>query len=268
MNELQVYTHPDFGSLEIWVDSNEKPWFPAKESANALGYSNDRDAIAKHCDEKGVAFRDVLTPGGTQKKKYINRPNLSRLIARSHLPEAAKFESWIFDDVLESVFDHGGYLTPDKIEEVQNDPDTIIALAQQLKKERAQRAALETTVSAQGQLLQEMRPKATYYDLILQTNDALAITTIAKDYGKSGRWMNAKLHDLGVQYLQGDIWLLYQAHAAEGYTTSKTHAYTDSEGVVHSKMRTYWTQKGRLFIYELLKRHGIHPIIEVNQPVA
>ena len=85
---------------------------------------------------------------------------------------------------------------------------------------------------------------------------------IAKDYGKSAQWMNNFLHELGVQYKQSDIWLLYQKYANQEYTKSNTHTYEDSNGVTHSKMHTYWTQKGRLFIYHLMTQHGIYPLIE------
>jgi phage antirepressor YoqD-like protein len=74
--------------------------------------------------------------------------------------------------------------------------------------------------------------------------------------------MNQYLHELKVQYKQGDIWLLYQHCADKGYTVSKTHTYPDSMGVQHTKPHTYWTQKGRLFIYDLLKSNGILPVIE------
>ena len=107
-----------------------------------------------------------------------------------------------------------------------------------------------------------MEPKASYYDVVLNCKDAVSITTIAKDYGKSGRWFNEYLHNLGVQFRQGKIWLLYQKYACHGYTTTKTHTYSWKDGSVHSKVHTYWTQKGRLFIYELLKAQGLLPLIE------
>lgn len=111
-------------------------------------------------------------------------------------------------------------------------------------------------------MLAEYSPKASYYDLVLQTKDALSTSQIAKDYGKSAKWMNNLLHDLGVQYNQGGVWLLYQKYAELGYTRSKTHLYCDDEGEQHSRMHTYWTQKGRLFIYNLLKENEILPLIE------
>ncbi len=133
---------------------------------------------------------------------------------------------------------------------------------EELKSERAKNKKLTATVSIQKQQIAEMEPKASYYDVVLNCKDAVAITTIAKDYGKSGRWLNEYLHDLGVQFRQGKIWLLYQKYAQHGYTATKTHSYPGSDGIMHSKIHTYWTQKGRLFIYELLKANGILPLIE------
>ena len=112
------------------------------------------------------------------------------------------------------------------------------------------------------QQINELQPKATYYDLVLQCKDLISISKIAKDYGKSAQWMNNKLHELGIQYSQGGVWLLYQKYADKGYTSTKTHTYTGSDGLPHTKPLTYWTQKGRLFIYELLKKEDILPTIE------
>lgn len=108
------------------------------------------------------------------------------------------------------------------------------------------------------QIVNELQPKATYYDLVLQNKSTLSITKIAKDYGKSAKWLNAKLHEYGIQYKQGDQWFLYQEYAQLGYTQSSTHVIDDE----HSRMSTKWTQKGRLFIYDTLKSHDILPLIE------
>jgi Rha family phage regulatory protein len=115
------------------------------------------------------------------------------------------------------------------------------------------------------QMIKEMQPKATYYDLILQNKSLISISKIAKDYGMSARKMNQLLHQLSIQYKQGDCWLLYSKYQDKGYTQSKTHTI-DSET---SKMHTYWTQKGRLFIYEILKNKlGILPLIEREEEAA
>ena len=113
------------------------------------------------------------------------------------------------------------------------------------------------------QIILELQPKATYYDLVLQSKDLLSITQIAKDYGMSGTKLNSILHELKIQYKQNDTWLLYQQHADKGYTSSKTQHYIDSKSQQCTRLHTYWTQKGRLFIYDLLKnKKDILPLIE------
>lgn len=114
------------------------------------------------------------------------------------------------------------------------------------------------------QLVHELQPKATYYDLVLQNKSLLSVTKIAKDYGKSAIWLNTKLHEYGIQFKQGDQWFLYQRYAQNGYTQSDTHVIDDT----HSRMNTKWTQKGRLFIYGTLKAHGILPLIEQDSKSA
>lgn len=114
------------------------------------------------------------------------------------------------------------------------------------------------------QLVHELQPKATYYDLVLQNKSLLSVTKIAKDYGKSAIWLNTKLHEYGIQFKQGDQWFLYQRYAQNGYTQSDTYVIDDT----HSRMNTKWTQKGRLFIYDTLKAHGILPLIEQDSKSA
>lgn len=112
------------------------------------------------------------------------------------------------------------------------------------------------------QQIAELQPKASYYDVVLACKYLISISAIAKDYGKSAIWLNNYLHEKGVEYKQGKLWLLYQKYAEMGYTNTKTHTYIGADGTQHSKVHTYWTQKGRLFIYSLLKVDGILPVVE------
>lgn len=233
------------------------PWWVLKDVCSVLEIGNSRDVMARlDSDEKGVDIID--TPGGKQEVSIINESGLYSVILVSRKPEAKKFKRWVTHEVLPSIRRHGLYAT----DELLANPDFLIQALQELKAERAKNAELTTTISIQEQQIAEMKPKASYYDVVLNCKDAVSITTIAKDYGKSGRWFNEYLHDLGVQFRQGKIWLLYQKYAQHGYTTTKTHTYPGNDGTMHSKVHTYWTQKGRLFIYELLKDHGILPLIE------
>ena len=154
-----------------------------------------------------------------------------------------------------------------KVEEAWNSPEMIMKRAMEIAnrqvEELKQRTfSLETTVAVQNQQLSELKPKASYYDVVLNCKDLMSATEIAKDYGKSAKWLNKLLHEKGIQFKQGDIWLLYQKYAEKGYTSTKTQTYNGNDGAVHTKTHTYWTQKGRLFIYETLKAAGILPTIE------
>ena len=154
-----------------------------------------------------------------------------------------------------------------KVEEAWNSPEAVMARALQIANNQLalmqkKNAELIGTVAIQNQQITEMKPKASYYDVVLNCKDLISTSAIAKDYGKSAIWMNRYLHEKGVQFKQGDIWLLYQKYAEKGYTSTKTHSYPGTDGNVHTKVHTYWTQKGRLFIYGLMKADGMPPIIE------
>lgn len=147
-----------------------------------------------------------------------------------------------------------------QIEEQWNSPEMVMKRALEIANARVEQ--LRITVSVQTQQIAELQPKASYYDVVLNCKDLLSIGKIAKDYGKSAVWLNKWLHEHGIQYKQGDIWLLYQKYAEQGYTSTKTSVFNGSDGKEHSKVHTYWTQKGRLFIYDQLKADGILPIVE------
>ena len=140
---------------------------------------------------------------------------------------------------------------------------SIDGVHNQLSLVKKQNLELLETVAVQNQQIAEMKPKASYYDVVLNCKDLVAISVIAKDYGWTANHMNQYLHEKGIQFKQGKkIWLLYKEYAEKGLTSTKTHTYSGSDGSTHSRLHTYWTQKGRLFIYDLLKKDGILPIME------
>ncbi len=265
MNELQIFVHEEFGSVRT-VTVNDIPYFVGKDVAVALGYSNASKAVTTHVDEEDKVFvmLDIAdapkgnVPIGQSKTAVINESGLYSLILSSKLPNAKKFKHWVTSEVLPSIRKHGVYA----IDEVLENPDMLIEALIKLKAERERAKALEQTVAVQYQQIVEMQPKVSYYDVVLNCKDLVAISVIAKDYGWSAKKMNKYLHKKGVQFKQGDIWLLYQDYAEHGFTSTKTHSYNGNDGTIHTKSHTYWTQKGRLFIYDLLKSDGIVPLIE------
>lgn len=260
MNEIQNFTF-DGSQIRTLTIENE-PYFVGKDVAAVLGYCDTSDALKKHVDDEDKGVCGMPTPGGKQLMKIVNESGLYSLILGSKLPSAKRFKRWVTSEVLPAIRKHGAYATDSTIDKILGDPDFGIRLLQELKTEREARKALEIQNAVQTQQIAELQPKASYYDVVLNCKDLLSVSKIAKDFGKSGRWLNEFLHEKGIQFKQGSVWLLYQKYAAEGYTQTKTDPYTGSDGMIHSKVRTCWTQKGRLFIYDLLKSNGILPTIE------
>ncbi|HAR6330968.1 TPA: phage antirepressor [Staphylococcus pseudintermedius] len=256
MQELQIFNFEELPVRTLTVD--DEPYFVGKDVAEILGYSKARNAIAKHVDFEDKKDAPIQGPlGGTQKMTIINESGLYSLIFSSKLDSAKRFKRWVTSEVLPAIRKHGIYATDSVIEQTIQNPDYIIHVLTEFKKEREGRLVAE-------QQVQELKPKATYYDLVLQNKSLLSVSKIAKDYGMSARALNKLLHELGVQYKQGDIWLLYAKHQDKGYTQTSTYALDEE----HSKVTTKWTQKGRLFIYELLKNKGILPSIEKSNVIT
>ena len=258
MNELQVFQNNEFGEIRT-TTIDGVPYFVGKVVAEILGYSNPQKALRDHVDDEDARTERIVHPlGGEQDTKLINESGLYSLILSSHMPKAKKFKRWVTAEVLPAIRKHGVYAT----KELLKDPDMLISALLELKAEREKSKTLEVTTAIQKQQIAELQPKASYCDIVLRCKDAVNISVIAKDYGMSAKRMNKLLHELGVQFKQGNIWLLYQDYADCGYTKTQTYPYLDSKNEEHTSVHTKWTQKGRLFLYELLKDNGIYPQIE------
>lgn len=264
MNELQIFKNHEFGQIRT-LTINGAPWFVGKDIAASLGYGEGKslsNAVANHVDPEDKGVTEMMTPGGRQKVVIINESGLYSLVLSSKLPTAKKFKHWVTSEVLPAIRKHGAYLTPEKVEEALLNPDTIIKLATELKTEREARKHAELEAASAKQVIGELKPKADYTDRILSSKGTVPTTAIAKDYGMSAKALNQKLHELRVIYRMGSQWFLYAKYQAKGYTHSKTFDFKHSDGRPDCKMQTEWTQKGRLFLYQLLKKHGVLPMIE------
>lgn len=267
MNDIQIFQNDEFGTIRT-VEIEGEPWFVGKDVAEILGYKDTSDAIKKHVDNEDKLTRRFADSGQNRDMYIINESGLYSLIMSSKLSTAKKFKRWVTSEVLPAIRKHGAYMTPKTIEEVLLNPDTIIQLATNWKEEQEKRKVLEIETAQQKQIIGELKPKADYTDYILKNKSLMAITQIAKDYGMSGQAMNELLHSLGVQYKMSDQWLLYAKYHDKGYTHSEPIPIDHKDGTTAIKMQTKWTQKGRLFIYNLLKAEGIIPMIERNMKGA
>lgn len=260
MNELKLFENPEFGSIRV-IEKDGEPWFVLSDVCKVLGLTTPaRVAERLEDDEKGVSL--IHTLGGEQRMTIINEAGLYSVILRSDKALAKPFKRWITHEVIPTIRKHGAYMTDDVLAKAIENPDFAIGILNALKAEKEKNKELVNTVAVQKQQISELQPKASYYDLVLNCKDLLSMSEIAKDYGKSAKWMNKWLHEHGIQFKQGKIWLLYQKYAEKGYTSTKTHTYNGNDGSIHSEVHTYWTQAGRLFIYDTLKDSGILPLIE------
>ena len=219
MNELQIFKNDEFGQVRTTI-INDEPYFVGKDVAGILGYSNLDKAIRQHVDpeDKQPVYLNNLTAqnGSPTKAIAISESGLYSLIFGSKLEEAKRFKRWITSEVLPTIRKHGMYATAPTIDKIIDDPDYGIQLLQKLKEERENLDSLKLENKIQAQQIKELQPKASYYDVVLNCKDLMSISKIAKDYGWSAVKMNRYLHEKGVQYKQGDIWLLYQKHSGDG----------------------------------------------------
>lgn len=254
MNEVFNFHGQEVRTVTIDND----PYFSNADVCKILEINNPSQALKK-LKQDGVITNEVIDGlGRKQDMKFVSESNLYKLIFQSKKKEAEAFTDWVTSEVLPAIRKHGLYA----IDDLLDNPDMAIAALQKLKEERQLRLQAQEEVAQKNQIIQELQPKATYYDLVLQNKTLVPISVIAKDYGMSATKLNKVLHELKVQYKQGNTWLLYQKYASKGYTQSKTHTI-DAD---YSKMHTYWTQKGRLFIYDLLKnKKNILPLIEQEE---
>ena len=249
---VQVFSNSEFGNVRTVTIENE-PWFVGKDVAVALGYKEPAKATREKVDPEDRGVSEIDTPGGIQDVVIINESGLYSLVLSSKLESAKRFKRWITSEVIPSIRKHGGYVY---------DPEKFINENFTSFTEETKKNMILDLYNVNKQLtakVEEQKPKVTYCDNILNSPALTPITTIAKDYGMSGKKMNQLLSDFGIQYKRGSLWYLYQQYADKGYTQSKTYG----EGIVFTNME--WTQKGRMFLYEELKKHDILPVIERNE---
>ncbi|OFU05706.1 phage antirepressor protein [Clostridium sp. HMSC19D02] len=203
-------------------------------------------------------FRKLHNTG----ENFLTESGVYKLIFKSRKEEAERFQDWVTDEVLPSIRKTGTYNMVNRQLKDSYMIDNPIERAKRWIEEQKEKEQLQLEGKMKDQVIKELKPKADYTDMILKNKGLVTITQIAKDYGMSGKEMNKILHERGIQYKQSGQWLLYKQHQGKGYTHSETIDITRSNGMPDVKMTTKWTQKGRLFLYDLLKVNNILPDIE------
>lgn len=264
-NNIQIFNNEELGTIRI-KGTPDAPLFCLGDVCKMLGL---RQGNVRERLEKGVVSTEpLLTSGGIQMVNFVTEDGLYDVILDSRKPEAKRFRKWVTSEVLPTIRKHGAYMTKDALERAIAEPDFLIQLATTLKEEKAKRLEAEQQCEAQKQIIGEMEKKVSYLDLILSSTSTMTITQIAQDYGMSGQRMNKLLHGLRIQYKVGEQWILYAEYKDKCYVSSETIHFVTNEGAPCTTLNTKWTQKGRLFLYDILKKEGILPKMEWAKKAA
>jgi len=233
MDGLQIFKDNRFGEIR-WVKVNNKDYAIGKDVAKCLGYINPRDAIIRHC--RGIVKHDSFKEGG-QCVALIPEGDVFRLITKSELPGAEKFEAWIFDEVLPCIRRTGMYAT----EELLDNPDLLIAAATKLKEERKARLEAENKVKV-------LEPKGQFYDDVAGSKDSVEMGHVAKVLGIKGMGRNNLFSLLRDEKVFDRNNIPYQQYVDCGYFRVLEQKYTVPSGETKINIKTMVFQKGIDFI--------------------
>lgn len=239
MNELQIKQNEN---LEPVISGRQLHEFLEVKTA----YKDWMPRMIEYGFEEGIDFSSFLSEstGGRPGTDHLLKIDMAKELSMIQRTDKGKQARQYFIQV----------------EKEYNSPEKVMARALQIANREL--SNLKLTNNMQLQQIKEMKPKADYTDRILKSKSLVLTSQIAKDYGMSAQQMNKVLSDLKVQYKANGQWLLYSKYHDKGYTSSETFEFADKNGNIKTNMTTKWTQKGRLFLYNLLKENGILPTIE------
>lgn len=268
-NQFQIFNHPQFGEVRTVIGNDGEPRFCLKDVCRALDIKQFR--ANERLGEDVISNHTLSTRGGNQQFMFINEDGLYDVILDSRKIEAKRFRKWVTSEVLPSIRKNGAYLTEKTIERALNEPDFLIELATNLKKEKQARKFAEernetqkNIIEGQEKAIHVLEVRQSFVDYIMSTPSCVCITQIAKEYGLSAVKLNKFLHEKKNQYCVNGQWLLYADYQDKGYIKSVHVRLENNTSREHSQ----WTQKGRLFLYEYLKKYGIIPLMEQRNRVC
>ena len=242
----QIFKSKEFGQIRTCMMDGET-YFVGKDVASALGYKNTKDALMRHVDEDDKRGAGITTPLGILQATIINESGLYSLILFSKLESAKRFKRWVTSEVLPAIRKNGRY-----------------ELEQQNSQLCKQNRLLESRNTLLEEITAQQKPLTDYARTILSSTQTVTVTQIAQDYGFSPIRFNELLFQLHIQHKVGGQWILYIPYLNKGYVQSFSSYFVKPDGEIQVKLHTRWTQSGRLFLYEELKRAGILPLIEKN----
>lgn len=251
MNELKLFENPEFGNVRTIETNDGKVMFCGKDIASALGYKDTVNAIKSHCKKDGVAIHHLTDNMGRQQEvKFINEGNVYRLITHSKLPNAERFEKWVFEEVLPSIRKHGAYMTADTIKKAMQSPDFIIQLATELKAEQEKNRQLESKIEAD-------KPKTVFADAVSVSHTSILIGDLAKLIRLNGYEIGQKrlfqwMRDNGYLMKSGSSYNMPTQYSMErGWFEIKETTVTHSDGHTTISKTPKVTGRGQIHFINL-----------------
>ena len=235
----QIFKNEEFGQIRTCT-MNGETYFVGKDVASALGYKNTMDALMRHVDDEDKQTSGFTMGSHRYSMTVVNESGLYSLILSSKLDSARRFKRWVTGEILPAIRKNGHYELEQRTRKLEN------------------RNTLLEEISAQ------QKPLTDYARHILSSTQTVTITQIAQDYGFTAVRFNELLKHLHIQHKVGGQWILYAPHIGKGYVQSFSSYFVQPDGEVQVKLHTRWTQGGRLFLYEELKKAGILPLIELG----
>ena len=241
-----VFRSKEFGQIRTCTVKGET-YFVGKDVTDALGYVNPNKAMIDHVDDEDKLTSRIVMAGQNRQVIIINESGLYSLILSSKLDSARRFKRWVTSEVLPAIRKNGRYELESKAKELQQ-----------------QNRVLESKNILLEEITAQQKPLTDYARIILSSTQTVTVTQIAQDYGMSPVRMNQLLLKLHIQHKVGGQWILYIPYLDKGYVQSFSSYFVKENGEVQVKVHTRWTQSGRLFLYEELKKAGVLPLIESN----
>ena len=243
----QIFKNAEFGQIRTCMVDGET-YFVGKDVASALGYVNPTKAVSVHVDEEDRSMSEMDThQRGSQMTIIINESGLYSLILSSKLDSAKRFKRWVTSEVLPAIRQDGRYELQQQVFEVEE-----------------QNRALESRNAYLEDISAYQKPLTDYARIILSSQQTVTVTQIAQDYGFTAVRFNELLMHLRIQHKVGGQWILYAPYLNKGYVQSFSSYFVQADGEVQVKVHTRWTQGGRMFLYEELKKAGVLPLIELE----
>lgn len=262
-NEIQVLKQTELLGQQFAVyGTPEEPLFLAKDVAAWIEYDlSSVNKLVALVDEDEKVRNIIPTLGGNQEMWLLTEDGLYEILMQSRKPIAKQFKKGV-KKILHEIRMVGGYIVSNEKDTADELMARALIVAQRTLERRDERIRLlEAVNTEQAKAISEMSPKATYYNIILQSPSTITVTQITQDYGMSAKAFNKLLHTLGIQRKVGRQWVLYSEYISNGYVQSATEPMKNSHS---GRSYTYsrWTQKGRIFLYNELKNRGVLPLIE------